>query len=54
MGYRETKWLNEYCLNKSNFYLRYAANFLFAFKNEQESPNFLNFLNNKHPNQGRS
>ena len=33
-----------------NFYLRYVDNILAAFDNEQDSLNFLNFLNNRHPN----
>ena len=42
----ESKWLNEYNLNKPNFYLRYVDDILSAFKKEQDS---LNFLNNKYP-----
>ena len=48
MRFYESKWLNEYNLNKLKFYLRYDI--LAAFKKEQDSLNFLNFLNNKHPN----
>ena len=44
------KWLNEYNLNKPKFYLRYVDDILAAFDNEQDSLNFLNFLNNRHPN----
>ena len=44
MGFYESKWLNEYNLNKPKFYLRYVDDILAA------SLNFLNFLNNKHPN----
>ena len=50
MGFHESKWLNEYNLNKSKFYLRYVDDILAAFDNEQDSLNFLNFLNNRHPN----
>ena len=50
MGFQESKWLNEYNVNKSKFYLRYVDNILAAFDNEQDSLNFLNFLNNWHPN----
>ena len=32
------------------FYLRYVVDILAAFDNEQDSFNFLNFLNNRHPN----
>ena len=35
--------------NKSNFYLRYVDDILAAF-NEQDSFNFLDFLNKRHPN----
>ena len=50
MGFYESKWLNEYNLNKPKFYLRYVEDTLAAFDNEQHSLNFLNLLNNKHPN----
>ena len=46
----ESKWLNEYSLNKTKFYLRYVDDILVAFEIEQDSLNFLNFLNDKHPN----
>ena len=47
MGFRESKWLNEYNLNKSKFYLTYVDEILAAFDNEQDSLNFLIFLNNR-------
>ena len=50
MDFHESKWLNEYNLNKSKFYLRYVDNILVAFDNEQDSLTFLNFLNNRHSN----
>ena len=50
MGFHESKWLNKYNLNKPKFYLRYVNDVLAAFVNEQDSLNFENFLNNKHPN----
>ena len=50
MGFHESKWLNEYDLNKSKFYFRYVDNILAAFDKEQDSLNFLNFLNKRHPN----
>ena len=31
MGFYESKWLNEYNLNKPNFYLRYVDDILAAF-----------------------
>ena len=46
MDFNESKWFNEYNLNKPKFYLRYADDILFAFGNEQDPLNFLNFLNN--------
>ena len=49
MGFYESKWLNEYNLNKPKFYLRYVDNILAAFGKEQDSLNFLNFLNKRHP-----
>ena len=49
MGFHESKWLNEYNLNKPNFYLRYVDDILAAFDDEQDSLNFFNFLNNRHP-----
>ena len=50
MGFYESKWLNEYNLNKPKFYLKYVDDILAAFDKEQDSLNFLNFLNNRHPN----
>ena len=50
MGFHESKWLNEYNLNKPKFYLRYVDDILVVFDNEQDSLIFLIFLNNKHPN----
>ena len=50
MGFHESKWLNEYNLNKPKFYLRYVDNILAAFDNEQDSLSFLNFVNNRHLN----
>ena len=46
MGFHESKWLNEY----NKFYLKYVDDILAAFDNEQDSLNFLNFVNNRHPN----
>ena len=50
MGFYKCKWLNEYNLGKPKFYLRYVDDILAAFDNKQDSLNFLNFLNNRHPN----
>ena len=50
MGFHESKWLNEYILNKPKFYLRYVDDILAAFGNEQDSLNFLTVLNSRHPN----
>ena len=50
MDFYKSKWLNEYNLNKPKFYLRYVDDILAAFEKEQDSLNFLNFLNNKQPN----
>ena len=49
MGFHESNWLSECNLNKPIFYLRYVDDILAAFENEQDSLNFLNFLNNRHP-----
>ena len=49
MGFCQSKWLNEYNLNKPEFYLRYVDDVLAAFDKEQDSLNLFNFLNNKHP-----
>ena len=40
MGFHESKWLNEYNLNKPKFYLRYIDDILAAFDNEHDSLNF--------------
>ena len=37
MGVYESKWLNEYNLNKPKFYLNYADKILAAFDREQDS-----------------
>ena len=50
MGFYESKWLNEYNLNKPKFYLIYVDDILAAFVKEQDSLNFLHFLNKRHPN----
>ena len=39
MCFYESKWLNEYNLNKPKFYLRYSDNILDAFDKEQDSLN---------------
>ena len=43
MSFYESKWLNEYNLNKPKFYLRYVDYILDAFDKEQDLLNFLNF-----------
>ena len=50
MGFYESKWLNEYNLNKPKFYLKHVDDILTAFHKEQDSLNFLNFLNKRHLN----
>ena len=40
MRFHESKWLDEYNLNKPNFYLRYVDDILTAFENEQDSLSF--------------
>ena len=40
MAFYESKWLNEYNLNKPKFYLRYVDDILAAFDKEQDSLNF--------------
>ena len=49
MGFYESKRLDEYNLNKPKFYLRYVDEILAAFDKEQDSLDFLNFLNKRHP-----
>ena len=46
MGFYDSKWLNEYNLNKPKFDLRYVDNILAAFEKEQEKKSF---LNKRHP-----
>ena len=50
LGFYEFKWLNEFDLNKINFWLRYVNDILAAFDNKQNSLNFLDFLNKRHLN----
>ena len=40
MGFHESKWLNEYNLNKPKFYLRYVDDILAAFDYEHDSLDF--------------
>ena len=40
MGFNEFKWLNEYNLSKTKFYLRYVDDILAAFDIEQDLLNF--------------
>ena len=49
MGFYESKWLNEYNLYKSKFYLGYVDDILAVFDKEQDSMSFVNFLNNRDP-----
>ena len=46
MDFYKSKWIWEYNFNKPKFYWRYVDDILAAFDNEQDSLNFLNFLNN--------
>ena len=50
MGFYKSKWINEHNPNKPKFHLRYIDDILAAFDKEQDSLNFLNFLNKRHPN----
>ena len=40
MGFHESKWLNQYNLNKPKFYLRYVDDILGVFNNKQDRLNF--------------
>ena len=44
MVFYESKWLNEYNLNKPKFYLRYVDDILASFEKEQDSLSFLNLF----------
>ena len=50
MGFHESKWPNEYNVNKPKFYWRYVDDILAAFDKEHDSLNFLNFSNKRHHN----
>ena len=50
MSFYESKWLNEYNLNKPKFYFKYVDDILASFEKEQDSLNFLNVLRNKYLN----
>ena len=50
MGFYQSKQVDEYNLNKPNFYLRYVDHILAGFDDEQDSLNFLDFLNKRNPN----
>ena len=45
IAFYESKWLNEYNLNKPVSYFRYVDDILAAFDKEKDSLNFLIFLN---------
>ena len=40
MDFYESKWHNEYNLNRPKFYIRYVDDLLAAFDSEQDSLNF--------------
>ena len=40
IGFHESKWLNEFNLNKPKFYLSCVDDILASFDNEQDSLNF--------------
>ena len=44
MGFYESKWLNEYNLNKPKFCLRYVGDILAAFQKGTRFIKFLKFL----------
>ena len=48
IGFHESKWLNEYNYNKLKFCFRYFDDILAAFHSDQDSLNFLIFLNNRY------
>ena len=50
MGFYESKWLNEYNLHKTKFFLRYVDDILAVFDKEQYSLILKKFLNKRHPN----
>ena len=50
MGFYESKWLNEYNLNKFKFYFKYVNDILTAFDKKQDLLIFYNFLNKRHRN----
>ena len=50
LGFYESKQLHEYNIHKPKLHLRYFVDVLAAFEKDQDSLNFLNFLNNNHPN----
>ena len=43
MGFYESKWLNEYNLDKPKLYLRYSDDILAAFEKERDSLTFYTF-----------
>ena len=44
MGFQESKYINEYNLNKPKFYLKYVDGILAAFDKEEDSLNFFKFF----------
>ena len=50
MSFHGSKWLNEYNINKSKFYLGCVDDILAAFGNKEDSLNLVDIKNNRHPN----
>ena len=49
MGFSESKWLNEYNLNKPKFYLKYFGDILAAFGKKQNSISIYNKISHFKP-----
>ena len=50
MGHHEAKWIADYNQAKPTFYKRFMDDILCIFKNQNEATEFLNYLNERHPN----
>ena len=50
MGHHEAIWLNGYTGCKPLFYKRYVDDIISIFNTEEDSLNFLDYLNTRHPN----
>ena len=50
MGYHEGNWIENYKKSRVIFYNRYVDDIICLFDTEEQAEEFLNYLNDQHPN----